>query len=64
MVGMGVTCFVACYIALSIDVATGAASIWPASGLLLGVPLLCSDRAIPSITRSCGREYERFSSAR
>ena len=46
---MGVTYFLACYIALSIDVATGAASIWPASGLLLGVLLLCSDRAIPSV---------------
>lgn len=46
---MGFTYFLACYIALSIDVTTGAASIWPASGLLLGVLLLCPDRSVPSI---------------
>ncbi len=47
--GMGVIYFFACYIALSIDVTNGAASIWPASGLLLGVLLLCPDRAVPSV---------------
>jgi signal transduction histidine kinase len=47
--GMGVIYFLACYIALSIDVTNGAASIWPASGLLLGVLLLCPDRSVPSV---------------
>jgi signal transduction histidine kinase len=47
--GMGLAYFCACWVALSIDVANGAASVWPASGLLLGVLLLIDRRWIPSV---------------
>ncbi len=46
---MGVVYFLACYVALSIDVTNGAASVWPASGLLFGVLLLTPNRFVPSI---------------
>ena len=41
---MGVVYFLACYVALLIDITNGAASVWPASGLLLGVLLLTPGR--------------------
>lgn len=47
--GMGLVYFLACYVALSIDVTSGAASVWPASGLLFGVLLLVPRRLILSI---------------
>jgi signal transduction histidine kinase len=47
--GMGLIYFLACYLALSIDVTNGAASVWPASGLLFGTLLLVSRRFIPSV---------------
>lgn len=47
--GMGLVYFLACHVALSIDVTNGAASVWPASGLLFGVLLLTPKRFIPSV---------------
>jgi len=47
--GMGAAYFAACYVALSIDVTNGAASVWPASGLLFGVLLLVPHRRIPAV---------------
>ena len=47
--GMGTVYFLACDVALSIDVANGAASVWPASGLLFGVMLLTPKQFVPSI---------------
>lgn len=47
--GMGVAYFLACFIALSIDVTSGAASVWPASGVLFGTLLLVPGRFTPSI---------------
>lgn len=46
---MGLVYFVACDIALSIDVTNGAASVWPASGLLFGALLLVPARLVPAI---------------
>jgi len=46
---MGVVYFLACYVALLIDITNGAASVWPASGLLLGVLLLTPGRYLLSI---------------
>ena len=48
-IGMGAIYFLACFVSLSIDVTSGAASVWPASGLLLGVLLLTPDRYVHSI---------------
>ncbi len=48
-VGMGLVYFFACYVALSIDVTNGAASVWPASGLLFGTLLLVPHRLVLSI---------------
>jgi signal transduction histidine kinase len=48
-IGMGVVYFLACYVALLIDITNGAASVWPASGLLLGVLLLTPGRYLLSI---------------
>jgi signal transduction histidine kinase len=47
--GMGLVYFLACYVALSIDVTNGAASVWPASGLLFGALLLTPKRFVPSV---------------
>jgi len=47
-IGMGVVYFVACYVALLIDITNGAASVWPASGLLFGVLLLTPSRYLLS----------------
>jgi signal transduction histidine kinase len=49
VIGMAVAYFVAAYAGLRIDVASGAASVWPASGLLLGVLLLTPVRFTRSI---------------
>jgi signal transduction histidine kinase len=46
---MGAVYFLACFIALSIDVTSGAASVWPASGVLFGTLLLAPNSFIPSI---------------
>ena len=48
-IGMGVIYFLACHIALSIDVTDGAASVWPASGLLFGVLLLTPNRLVTPV---------------
>ena len=48
-IGMGVVYFLACHIALSIDITDGAASVWPASGLLFGVLLLTPNRLVPPV---------------
>src|SRR4030095_4751567 len=48
-IGMGAIYLPACFVSLSIDVTSGAASVWPASGLLLGVLLLTPDRYVLSI---------------
>ena len=48
-IGMGVIYFLACHIALSIDVTDGAASVWPASGLLFGVLLLTPNHLVPPV---------------
>jgi signal transduction histidine kinase len=48
-IGMGVIYFLACHIALSIDITDGAASVWPASGLLFGVLLLTPNRLVPPV---------------
>ena len=48
-IGMGVIYFLACHVALSIDVTDGAASVWPASGLLFGVLLLTPNRLVPPV---------------
>ena len=47
-IGVGTIYFLACYIALLIDTTDGTASVWPASGLLLGVLLLTPRRYILS----------------
>jgi two-component system sensor histidine kinase UhpB len=47
--GMGLVYFLACSLALSIDVTNGAASVWPASGLLFGVLLLIPRRFVPAV---------------
>jgi signal transduction histidine kinase len=48
-IGMGVIYFLACHIALSIDITDGAASVWPASGLLFGALLLTPNRLVPPV---------------
>lgn len=48
-IGVGAVYFVACYVALLIDTTNGAASVWPASGLLLGVLLLTPTQYVLSI---------------
>ena len=45
-IGVGTIYFLACYVALLIDITNGAASVWPASGLLFGVLLLTPRRYI------------------
>lgn len=47
--GMGLVYFFACDVALSIDVTNGAASVWPASGLLFGALLIVPQRLVPTI---------------
>lgn len=46
---MGLVYFAFCYVALSIDVTSGAASVWPASGLMFAAVLLVPARFIPAI---------------